>query len=264
MCFQCRSSATHHRQRFHLFSNCEASPLREKNPNHSLAGQTVRPQSAVISMCSLQPNVGRYYCPLNRREKLNKSLRLQLQIMRQPNDADICVAVSPLCSVPDRDKCLSVAIQAAVHPHPPFWAADWGRQSSVTAAVRAITGKWSERKLNLRECRYLFFRIAASVNNKTFSRWGCGAWGCVQSVTGRVACSQLLPSSVSAAVRSQLGLHRSWHCCSLKAQRWPHLNTDTTKKKNNKKRIKPPQAMLFPPPSKALLTNGRNTNMDLT
>lgn len=34
--------------------------------------------------------------------------------MRQPNYADNCVALSPLCSVSDTDKCLSVAAQAAL------------------------------------------------------------------------------------------------------------------------------------------------------
>lgn len=34
--------------------------------------------------------------------------------MRQPNYADNCVAVSPLCGVSDTDKCLSVAAQAAL------------------------------------------------------------------------------------------------------------------------------------------------------
>lgn len=36
--------------------------------------------------------------------------------MRQPNYADNCVAVSPLCGVSDTDKCLSVAAQAALAP----------------------------------------------------------------------------------------------------------------------------------------------------
>lgn len=34
--------------------------------------------------------------------------------MKQPNYADSCVAVSPLCSVSDTDKCLSVAAKAAL------------------------------------------------------------------------------------------------------------------------------------------------------
>lgn len=34
--------------------------------------------------------------------------------MRQPNYADNCVAVSPMCGVSDTDKCLSVAAQAAL------------------------------------------------------------------------------------------------------------------------------------------------------
>lgn len=33
--------------------------------------------------------------------------------MSQPNYADNCVAVSPLCCVSDTDKCLSVTAQAA-------------------------------------------------------------------------------------------------------------------------------------------------------
>lgn len=46
--------------------------------------------------------------------------------MRQPNYADNCVAVSPLCGVSDTDKCLSVAAQAAL-------AASSERQRGVTA-----------------------------------------------------------------------------------------------------------------------------------
>lgn len=48
------------------------------------------------------------------------------EIMRQPNYADNCVAVSPLCSVSDTDKCLFVAAQAAL-------ATFSERQRSVTA-----------------------------------------------------------------------------------------------------------------------------------
>lgn len=33
--------------------------------------------------------------------------------MKEPNYADSCVAVSPLCSMSDTDKCLSVAAQVA-------------------------------------------------------------------------------------------------------------------------------------------------------
>lgn len=38
----------------------------------------------------------------------------ELEIMRQPNYADNCVAASPVCGVSDTDKCLSVAAQAAL------------------------------------------------------------------------------------------------------------------------------------------------------
>lgn len=107
------------------------------------------------------------------------------------------VCCSPLCSVCDKDKCFSVAVQGLL------WATDWGRQSSVTAALSAITGKWTERKLNLGECTYFFFCSAAPVNNKTYSRWGVGSLWLVEWIVHcyfPAVCHMLLDHNLSSIV----------------------------------------------------------------
>lgn len=65
------------------------------------------------------------------------------------------------------------------------------------------------------------------------------------------------PTSVSAVVRSQLGLHRSWQCCSRKAQRWPRLNMGEARGGSLKPDFKPPSR-------KALFLWERKANMLLS
>ena len=175
--------------------------------------------------------------------------------MSQPNYADNCVAVSPLCGVSDTDKCLSVAAQTALAT---FYEQQRGVELRATefyyscarvGGRRATIGKWNEMKLNLGECRYFPFPHCCICKPwGTFRMGGGGTWlRLVEWLHPKQqqhqhqhqhqrqrhsGCSQLLPTSVSAVVRSRLSLHRSWQCCFLKAQRWPELNEKKRGKKN--------------------------------
>lgn len=113
----------------------------------------------------------------------------------------------------------------------------WGRWATI--------GKWAEMKLNLGECRYFPFPHCCICKQWGTFQMGEWDWGWWSGCSSRVVCSQLLPTSVSAVVRSQLGLHRSWQCCSVKAQRWPELG------KKGKKNV--PQARLVPLPLRPAL-----------
>lgn len=126
---------------------------------------------------------------------------------------------------------------------------------SQVAGRRATIAKSTEMKLNLGECIYfLFLHCCPCKQWNTFQVRGMRLW--LVEHSSRVVCSQLLPTSVSAVVRSWLGLHRSWQCCSLKAQRWPELNVGGWREK----KIVPGARFFAQPPKLAQSQHDRQTN----
>lgn len=177
------------------------------------------------SLLHPEANTERYYLSLNRGKKLNNPWGCRV------GDYEAAKLCWQLCCSESSVLCLTL-INASQwllrQPQPPslnskevlrLRATQFYYCRGQVGGRWATIAKWPEMKLNLGECRYFPFPHCCICKQwGTFQMGGMRLW-LVERSGSRVVCSQLLPTSVSAVVSSRLGLHRSWQCCSLKAQR---------------------------------------------